>query len=611
MTAAAIAFLISTTKLPGEEKTPAGVRRNSSLYVKMRDGVQIAADVWLPQDYQSGQRLPVLLRTTRYGRDGQFGWAFRLLVALKETDPHGPGDAQTDYLNGRNFIVVVADARGTGASGGHREIEFSREEVSDLGELANWAAQQSWSNGRIGTFGGSYEGTAAELAAATRAPAVKAVAATSSQFDTGVQIFPGGIFNQSMVRAWSDLIRKLDGSGDVCVTENLGGLHCWWAGRMVRGVKRVDDDRDATQLAAMLAQRHNKYPDELLSRTELRDDPISLPDGSSYTLSEISPVGHRAEIEQSHVAMQIWCGWLDGTACEGALSRYLTFKNPQQVIIGSFSHTLEFNIDPFETKNRHSPPDPTVQEQNRMMADFFDPLLRTDTTRSENRICYFTMGERQWHETRTWPPPGFDTRTKFYFAGEHALSTASPVVPTASDNYAVNFTASTGEDNRWSAVMGRDVFYPDRPVQDAMLLVYTGSPLTTDLEISGSPVVALAVSSSAADGAFIAYLEDVAPDGRVTLLDEGELRGVCCKQADASSSSRNRSLPLTPGKPAELKFSMWPMSVLLRKEHRIRIALAGADTSSFRRYPATGDVTWTVYRESNRGSYLELPLRAR
>ncbi len=142
LTASVLAVLATVTKLPGEEKTPAGVRRDMALYIKMRDGVQIAADVWLPQDYQAGQRLPVLFRTTRYGRDGQFGWAYRLAVALKQADPHGPGDEQTDYLNRRHFIVMVADARGSGASGGHRETEFSREEISDLGELVNWAAQR-------------------------------------------------------------------------------------------------------------------------------------------------------------------------------------------------------------------------------------------------------------------------------------------------------------------------------------------------------------------------------------------------------------------------------------------------------------------------------------
>jgi predicted acyl esterase len=75
---------------------------------------------------------------------------------------------------------------------------------------------------------------------------------------------------------------------------------------------------------------------------------------------------------------------------------------------------------------------------------------------------------------------------------------------------------------------------------------------------SGSPVVALEVASTATDGAFLAYLEDVAPDGHVTYLDEGELRAVSRKQMDArerpynslgpsSSNSRADAQPLVPG----------------------------------------------------------------
>ena len=216
LVAGVIVMLARFTKLPGEEKTPAGTPRDTALYIKMRDGVEIAADVWLPQDYRTGQRLPTLLRTTRYGRDGQFGWAYRLAVALKQANPHGPGDAQTDYLNQRHFVVVVGDARGSGASGGHRETEFSREEIADLGELVNWAAKQQWSNGRLGTFGGSYEGATAELTTVTNPPALKAVAPFSSQFDVGMLALPGGVYDQAVMASWTDLIRKLDVNDDVC-----------------------------------------------------------------------------------------------------------------------------------------------------------------------------------------------------------------------------------------------------------------------------------------------------------------------------------------------------------------------------------------------------------
>jgi hypothetical protein len=206
-------------------------------------------------------------------------------------------------------------------------------------------------------------------------------------------------------------------------------------------------------------------------------------------------------------------------------------------------------------------------------------------------------------------------------AADHALSSAPPVAVSDSDNYAVNFAASTGKANRWSTV-NQDLAYPERSGEDSKLLVYTGAPTETEVEISGSPVVALEVASTATDGDFFAYLEDVAPDGRVTFLDDGQLRAASRKLADShkltytplgpiSSNSRNEAQPLVPGKPVELKFSMWPTSVMLHKGHRIRVALAGADAGSFPQFPKVGDVTWTVYRETGHASYIELPLRQR
>jgi putative CocE/NonD family hydrolase len=623
LTVAALALLVTLTKLPGEEKTRAGSRRDTALYVTMRDRVQIAVDVWVPQDYQAGQRLPVLLRTTRYGRDGQFGWAYRLAVALKQAQPHGPGDEQTDYLNQHHFVVVVGDSRGSGASGGHRETEFSREEISDLGELVSWAAKQPWSNGRIGTFGQSYEGATAELTAASGQPAIHAVTALSSQFDVGMLAFPGGVYNQVFMQSWSNLISNLDHGGDVCVTKGLSGLRCWWAGRFVRGVKRVDADSEGKQLAQILVQRNNQYPADQLSQSEFRDDPLPLRDGSSTTFAEISAFGHRAQIESSQVAMQVWCGWLDADVCAGALSRYLTFKNPQQLIIGPFSHGLDFNADPFLAPSQHIPPEPAVEQQNRMIADFFDRLLRDEASSPvESGIRYYTMGEGQWHETKLWPPEGFGSTTRLYFEANHALRSTPPATDSAGDVYRVSFAASTGKNNRWATELNLDILYPDRSAEDSKLLVYTGTPLASDIEISGSPVIVLEVTSTATDGAFFAYLEDVAPDGQVTYLDEGELRAVNRKQMDpherpydslgpASSNSRGDAQPLVPGKPAELKFCMWPTSILLRRGHEIRVALAGADAAVFRRYPPAGDVTWTVFRERASASYLELPMQPR
>jgi predicted acyl esterase len=58
--------LATRVKLAGEETTPSGLQRNVSQYVAMRDRTRIAVDVWLPADYHRGERLPVLMRSTRY-----------------------------------------------------------------------------------------------------------------------------------------------------------------------------------------------------------------------------------------------------------------------------------------------------------------------------------------------------------------------------------------------------------------------------------------------------------------------------------------------------------------------------------------------------------------
>ena len=68
------------------------------------------------------------------------------------------------------------------------------------------------------------------------------------------------------------------------------------------------------------------------------------------------------------------------------------------------------------------------------------------------------------------------------------------------------------------------MYYPDRAEEDARLLTYTGAPLEGALRITGTPVVSLQLSSNKPDGALHVYLEDVAPDGRVTYLTEGILR---------------------------------------------------------------------------------------
>jgi putative CocE/NonD family hydrolase len=275
-----------------------------------------------------------------------------------------------------------------------------------------------------------------------------------------------------------------------------------------------------------------------------------------------------------------------------------------------------------------------MEEQYRMQAQFFDRFLRTDHPDPlTSNIRYYTMGEGKWHVTSVWPPQGIVLQ-RYYFnrnshsitlldgPGERTLTEEPPSAMAASDSYKVDFSATTGKHNRWYTQLdGSDVIYPDRSEEDKKLLTYTSSPLVRDTEITGSPIVSLVLSSTHTDGALHVYLEDVAADGRVTYITEGEFRLLHRKITEkpspyvplgpAHTFRRTDAEPLIPGRPVEVAFSLFPTSVVLRKGHSVRVAVAGADASMFRRYPAEGIPTLTVFRQKDRLSYVELPIRKR
>ncbi|MBM3290607.1 MAG: hypothetical protein FJY92_10690, partial [Candidatus Hydrogenedentes bacterium] len=51
--------------------------RNEARYLAMRDGVRIAVDVWYPADLAAGERVPTVMRSTRYWRAMELGFASR------------------------------------------------------------------------------------------------------------------------------------------------------------------------------------------------------------------------------------------------------------------------------------------------------------------------------------------------------------------------------------------------------------------------------------------------------------------------------------------------------------------------------------------------------
>jgi putative CocE/NonD family hydrolase len=165
--------------------------------------------------------------------------------------------------------------------------------------------------------------------------------------------------------------------------------------------------------------------------------------------------------------------------------------------------------------------------------------------------------------------------------------------------------------------IGEAVVYPDRRAEDEKLLTYTSAPLDHALEVTGHPLVTLFVSSSADDGAFHVYLEDIDARGRVSYVTEGLLRAIHRRINDAAAPyrqpvpyrtfKREDAKPLVPGEVSELRFDLLPTSYVFEKGHHIRVAIAGADASHFTIIPG-GPPTIAVHRNRRHASRIDLPV---
>ena len=614
--AAVVVFL--SVEYPGEAELADGTKRNVAQYVDMRDGIALAVDVWLPEELQSGQRVPTLMRATRYWRDQDLGPLVRAGIAFTSEKAEDLMSTDIQAFNDAGYAVVLVDVRGSGASFGDRPTEFGREEAEDLGEIVGWIAEQPWSNGRVGTWGVSYEGNTAAMAAGPANPALTAIAPQYADFDAWAQLlWPGGVFAQGFIMDWGDLVQALD-AGDVCGLAGVRDNQCRLVRWATKGVKRVDGP-DGEFLYEQARSDH-MTPDIArgAAGVEFRDATFGA---SGETISDLSIQGYQRGIEESGAAIFSWAGWMDGGTVDGALALFSSFSNPVRLVIGPWSHGGGHHTDPF--LEDRAPTEPSSVDQHTMLIDFMDHYVKEEAAEpgeGVGEIQYWTFNEG-WKTAAQWPPTGFEP-TRWFFGPEGALNRQAPSSSTASDEYAVDFTHSTGGRTRWHTQLGgADVVYGDRADEDHQLLAYTSEPMEADVEITGAVEVDLHMASSHEDGALFAYLEIVDPEGVSRYITEGQIRVIHraeCRSAPpypvwgpCHTYREADALPMVPGESARIRFGLFNTSVLVPAGHRIRIALAGHDESVFDRYPAEGEPVWTVHRSRSMPSGVVIPMRVR
>jgi len=589
--------------------------RRSSRYLTMRDGTRIAIDIYLPDPLVS--RVPAIVRQTRYLRS--------LEARLPWPGSRLPGAFDLYARTRRVFLAadyawVDVDVRGSGASTGTRAYPWAPDEIKDGAEVVSFIVGQPWSSGKVGSLGISYDGTAAEMLLVNQHPAVVAVAPLFALFDAYTDVaFPGGVHLAWFTEAWARYNAALDrgafGEASAAVVRLIlraaavspsprgverilavlgrgpGSFEPEVAtllARAISGVTPVEGAEGRDALARAIAEHAGNFSvHEGALKIVFRDDPGLTPAAPDGTIDDLSPHRYARDIAGAGAAIYSYSGWRDAAYPNGAIKRHAAIGGgADRLTVGPWTHAGKQRIRPFDVA---SAPD---FDHDAELLGFFDQHLHGRAQVGDRRrVHYYTFVEERWKAADAWPPPAEPRIFRLTRGGvldpatrdgtdEHHGEDALEVVP----------KMGTGERSRWRSLLSMvPGDYPDRRGRDARLLTYDSAPLDRPLTVTGHPVAVLFVSWDEDDGRVFAYLEDVAPDGRVAYVTEGQLRALHRRTTDTRAPLelprrgflREQAMPLAAGVVGELAFELLPISWRFEPGHRVRLAIAGGDADHF------------------------------
>ena len=500
---------------------------SSSFYLPMRDGVRLA--IKLERPAESGRpaegRFPIV-------------WQHALTIEPEMRDNSGAlisGFSAVPLLARHGYIVAEVARRGTGQSFGVRRGYHDRNEAEDAYEITQWLASQPWSDGNVGMYGCSNTGDAALHAMTVRPPALRAVFAGCFSWHKFDAFRRGGVFAQ-----W--------GTGPArSIADDMS-------------LPSVDGDENK-DLLRIAAAEHQLSAPLLQMWQELPYRDSWSPSVGSRFWSEGSAASYVDQLQRSGIALYIAGGWRDELR-DQAFITYLNVPN-SRVIVGPWAHCRN---DDF----------PLLGEIQR----FFDFHLKgVDTAIDKDpAVHYFTVnanGRQGWRSADSWPPP--ESRFVDYHLGPGSLGEGNRAA------FEVEFETNPALVCPVDRIDSRS-----QPCHIAGKgLTFESEPLGKDTEVTGHPLVDIWIKSNRDDANIFAYLEDVAPDGGVTVVTEGRLKASVRKEADApwkmpAGTTWHRAYQadvelLQLDESVHLRFSMMPISWVYRKGHRIQLAITGSD----------------------------------
>ncbi len=567
--------------------------------VPMRDGVKLATDVFRPD---APGRFPVLVTRGPYGKDGYV---------------NNP-DHSIWFFSQNGYVVVSQDCRARFESEGDNYDPLFQE-VQDGYDTVEWAARQSWSNGRVGTTGQSYLG-ATQYTLATSDPLpphlqVMAPVSASADFHQSWVYHTGG----AMEWGWMVPYAIFKGRNTLA-----RGGHEELLARMDEYVLPADNFAQPLKDEWYRHLPLNDWIDRLKETAPYFADYLSNEaDGPYWWAVNLMRHAKGITLPMFHVS-----SWYD-IFLEGALNAYRTIRaeggnglarRNQRLLIGPWAHIRPYTTPTSgETGDIDFGPEARV-ELHQFLLRWFDYWLKDIDTGIVNEppVRLFVMGENRWRDEQEWPLARTHY-TRYYLhaagpantrAGGGSLSTVPPGdEPPDSYTYDPQDPAPTFGGNTLIIPQG---VADQRPVEDrGDVLVYTSEALPRDLEVTGPIKMRLFAASSAVDTDFTAKLVDVRPDGYAHNIQDGIIRA-------RYRTSRSEPSLMEPGRVYEFVIDLWATSHVFMAGHRLRVEVSSSNFPRFDRNPNTGAAIGvddrleaarqTVYHRDEHPSHIVLPI---
>ncbi len=607
------------------------------LPVTMSDGTVLRVDVYFPTTAgtttPANGLFPVLLQQTPYGK------AFIV-------DASAIANTNVEYLVDRGYIVVIADVRGTGDSGGTFDL-FDPVQSTDGATLARWAAKLPQSNGEVGLFGESYMGINQfqTVQAAGSGSPIKAMFPIISGNDLYADtVTQGGIPDTEFAATYVALLSGLNLSNPALQP-------------VVEAAESGNSDELASGLAS-LTPTETAHSQVLVSFLKLVLDVESGQGDDAFDQSywaARSPAQDLASVVKDNIPAFLVGGWndlfeqgeplnyvglqnlADGRSQYTAMTPGQAVTPRYQLLMGPWQHVTTG----------------TGVNMSALELEWFDTWLLGEhtplaTTTTPLHLDIQNSGGT-WVDAAQWPLPAA-TPTSYYFdagrSGSDAASpndgVLSPQAPTAvTGGDTVAWTGTTSpcdiQTDQWGAgalALGFQSLDTNDPcdLNDVTLgtgpgaLTYTTAPVDSPEVLAGPIDATLYTTSTGTDTELAATVEAVSPSGDSVPLSSGALDGDqrAVDQARSWTTADGQMLlpvhpltqasqePIVPGVVTRQDIAIFPTMAELPTGWRLRVTISTGDTPhlfpTLAQAPKLVGGIYQVQRNAGAASELTVPL---